>query len=59
MLLKFIGEDGSMGLKKDTVYRVKISANFDRIWVHVDGKTKVINCPYNSIKALLNNWEEI
>jgi hypothetical protein len=59
MKLRYIGEDKSMGLKKDKVYNVKIHAYYDRIWVHTEEKNRVINCPYNSIKLLLENWEEL
>ena len=59
MKLRFIGEDGSMGLKRDKIYDVKIHAYYDRIWIHTVEKAKVINCPYRSIKLLLENWEEL
>ena len=59
MQLKFIGKDKSMKLENGKVYDVKIHANYDRIWVHVEETNRILNCPYNSIKLLLEDWEEL
>ena len=53
MKLRFIGEDGSMGLRSLMVYDVKISSTRDYIWVEWNGGI----CPYPSPKSFSNNWE--
>lgn len=58
MLLKFVGEDKSMGLRKGAVYPVKITSGAicDCINAQIlDGK-KWVNCPYESPQAFANNW---
>lgn len=61
MLMKFIGRDGSMGLKKDQVYQTKVMTRNGHIvvsWVVLSGRgTRV--CPYDSPQALAKNWEGV
>ena len=59
MLLRFIGNDKSMGLESGKVYNVEISAKHDLIWIHINWDTRFLSCPYGSIKAMMQNWEEI
>lgn len=60
MLLRFIGEDGSMGLRKGKVYNCSVEASGFLVWITWDNKGLVNSpCPYNSFKKLFENWEEI
>ena len=52
MKLKFIGEDGSMGLKNGSVYFVQVYT--DRGKIYVDWGLHY--CPYSSPQALAKNW---
>jgi len=54
--MKFIGKDGSMGYKTGDVYDVEIKSSGKFIILSSKG---YIRCPYSSIKALLQNWEEL
>lgn len=64
MRLKFIGEDGSMGLKHGKWYTCKVRTVADRVyvsWLIVDENGRKIgqkSCPYESFAAMLKNWEE-
>ena len=53
MLLKFIGENGSMGLIKDREYLVEVYSHNECIWVEWKPNYK---CPYASPQALARNW---
>lgn len=53
MPLRFIGEDGFMGLRYGRVYRVTSEVCGSQIWV-VWGRC---GCPYDSLGELLQNWE--
>lgn len=55
--LRFIGEDGSMGLRKGKTYLVRICTKLGRIVV-IWGKNGEHACPYSSLKALCENWED-
>lgn len=61
MTAKFIGTNGSLGLKTDTVYPVEISTseNGKYIWVRIfNAATNEIKvCPYSSLAKLNENWE--
>lgn len=67
MKLRFIGEDGSMGLRYGRIYICRIGTSMELlsmnecIWVEFDTGTSrgVRRCPYSSIKKLLENWEEV
>lgn len=59
MNLKFIGTDGSMGLKHGEVYDILIDPNykFDGIiikWIGADANLHT--CPYSSPAAFAANW---
>lgn len=53
--LRFIGKDGSMGLKKDYRYFVKIYTHRGYIVVNWDRGL----CPYSSLETLCENWESV
>ena len=52
----FIGEDGSMGLRHDKFYKVKVSSGYYKgkqcIWAYFRGGS----CPYYGFEVLHNNW---
>lgn len=53
-IARFIGENGSMGLYTDSLYRVEITIKYNMIWVKW-GKGK--KCPYSNFEKFLENWE--
>jgi hypothetical protein len=55
MQLKFIGTDGSMGLKRDNVYDVRIQSGESMIWVDIINLCK---CPYESPQSFAANWSK-
>lgn len=57
MLLRFIGTDGSMGLKKGQVYIVRISTTLEHIIVKWTGVDSCGSCPYSSPQTFAANWE--
>ena len=60
MELKFIGKDGSMGLKHGKVYPVKIESHPYGSAIYVQwevGKGIKRACPYSSPVTLAKNWE--
>ena len=56
--MRFIGEDGSMGLKKGKAYFVRIYTKLGHIVVCWDNAGNKV-CPYSSIKTLCENWESV
>lgn len=59
MNLKFIGEDGSMGLKHGAVYEVAVYSRLGKPDVSVEwyrGCHAVGKCPYSSPEAFFANW---
>lgn len=56
MLMKFIGKDGSMGLKHGKIYEVTIESRYPYYWVRW-GAYKA--CPYDSRYGLEANWEKV
>lgn len=65
MKLRFIGQDGSMGLLKGQAYNVELKAKGNFIWVTIPrfefrhmvwGKW---SCPYSSPQTFANNWEAV
>lgn len=50
---KFIGEDGSMGLRKGKLSSVSIYTASNYIWVDWGAN----RCPYSSLEKLKENWE--
>lgn len=61
MKLKFIGEDGSMGLRTSEIYDTRIFIKGEYLWVEwkVDcyGPFAVKHCPYTSTQSFAQNWE--
>ena len=59
MILKFIGKDGSMGLKHGKNYMVSIHTSLDGKYICVQwqGKDKPCVCPYSSPQSFAANWE--
>ena len=53
MYLKFIGQDGSMGLRRGEIYKVKITSNKRYMWVNIG---MWWSCPYSSPQTLAENW---
>lgn len=53
ILAKFIGEDGSMGLRKGKLYNVSVYTMDNYIWVDWG----MNRCPYSSFGKLEENWE--
>ena len=49
-IAKFVGENGSMGLHTDSLYRVEITIKHNMIWVKWDNSKK---CPYSNFE---NFW---
>ena len=66
MMLRFIGEDGSLGLEHGEVYEVKVFSREKWIWVSwkpcppfpTSGEPHN-SCPYSSPLAFANNWESV
>lgn len=54
MYLRFVGANGSMGLKHGNVYNVDVNSDGKYLWVDW-GKNK---CPYSSFESFASNWEE-
>ena len=57
MYLKFIGTDGSMGLRNGHVYYVVLEYNRGLFWVVIPKFFNQIDCPYETINAFAKNWE--
>jgi hypothetical protein len=57
MILKFIGKDGSLGLKHGEKYKVtlKTSGKYFIATIHVGWINQI--CPYGSVQAFAKNWE--
>lgn len=53
MKLRFVGEDGSLGLKHGKVYDVTIGTTSQYLWVSWDSA----DCPYTSTQAFAENWQ--
>lgn len=55
---RFIGKDGSMGLKTNEVYETRIFIKEKFLWVEWKVNLfSVKSCPYSSTKAFAQNWE--
>ena len=59
MRFKFIGKDGSMGLKYGKIYKVSIRTIQDQIWIFWIDDFPFAGCPYDSLQMLLTNWQEV
>lgn len=59
MLLRFIGANGSMGLKYGSVYNVNITSN--HLYIIVEWEDSGIKriCPYTSPATLNANWAKL
>jgi hypothetical protein len=60
MLLRFIGKDGSMGLKHGKKYNVTIGTSLDNRYITVTwtGEFGLARCPYSSPQSFAANWEK-
>ena len=57
---KFIGQDGSLGLKKGNYYVIDLKTNIftKKVLAYIYfSERDVITCPYTSIKTFNQNWE--
>lgn len=58
MKLKFIGEDGSMGLRTGEVYDTRIFIKGECLWVEWKVNLYTVKpCPYISTQSFAQNWE--
>lgn len=58
MKLKFIGEDGSMGLRTGEVYDTRIFIKGEYLWVEWKVNLYTVkSCPYISTQSFAQNWE--
>ena len=58
MKLRFIGEDGSMGLKNGEAYDARIYIRGKFLWVEWKvGRFMTRSCPYSSTKVFAQNWD--
>lgn len=51
---KYIGADGSLGYKKDTVYIFRMWTDLETIIISRTDNTGM--CPYNTIHTFFANW---
>ena len=56
VIAKFIGEDGSRGFKKVTLYLLKMRITDGYIIVSSENN-KSLWCPYGSLNTFLENWK--
>lgn len=60
MLMRYADDcDNVTGLVAGRMYYVDISAKDDQIWVKVNFGERMVMCPYDSIRDMLDDWEEI
>lgn len=63
MRLYFIGEDGSLGLRKGYRYEVKLHRTINnKLMAEITVKKKFIfkerlHCPYRSLRTFADNWQ--
>lgn len=58
MKLRFIGIDGSMGLRHGNIYKVSLSSNDKYIIAFIERNyLNGFSCPYGSPQAFAKNWE--
>lgn len=55
--MRFIGKNGSMGLKAGKVYKTKIFTKGSFIFVQWSNDFSTGCCPYSSPQSLALNWE--
>lgn len=53
--MRFIGQDGSLGLRYGRVYDAELNVKDNLVWV----EWKSGRCPYDSITNFLANWNTI
>ena len=60
MILRFIGKDKSMGLRKDELYPVKImsQAVCDNINILILRGDRWVACEYSSPQTFAENWSK-
>ena len=59
MKLTFIGANGSMGLRHGQTYDCRLYSSQRFIWVKwMDDDGELKQCPYSSIRKMLENWKE-
>lgn len=64
-LFRFIGEDGSMGLRNGRIYLIRIGVEWqDKFFktmptTHFVGRNSNAMCPYESWDSFLENWERV
>lgn len=57
---KFIGEDGSLGFRNGSKYRLQVSTSTEGIVVKSTGVlNKGAVCVYVNVSRLLDNWTDI
>lgn len=56
--LRFIGADGSMGLRYGEIYNVSIFSSGKYIVVEIYRGNSSYGCPYISLTKLCENWED-
>lgn len=49
---QFIGEDGSLWLRKGQILALKVYREGGRLWAYWNGG----RCPYDTMDALMRNW---
>lgn len=59
MKLRFIGTDGSMGLRHGEIYKVQIFSSGEYIVVKIFRGKEPYGCPYSSLAKLCENWEDV
>ena len=59
MKLRFIGEDGSMGLKHGKIYEVDITIPKYGYIIVEWYNPYLTRCPYKSLSALCANWIDV
>ena len=59
MLLRYIDVESLTGLMPGRTYYVDISAKGNEIWVKVNFGDRMVMCSYDSIRDMLDEWEEI
>lgn len=57
--LRFIGTDGSMGLKRGRIYLASVYTTCGYIWVAWGENNPNKVYPYSSLKTLCENWESV
>lgn len=58
MKLRFIGQNGSMGLQHCRTYDVKLETFYGNLVVRIKtGLFSEVRCPYESLEAFAKNWD--